>query len=144
VLTLSALLWTCIAGTAHAATYRHRLLRLVNHSRASHDVRGVRLDRHLSRDALAHTRQMARHNRLFDIRDLADVLAPYDWRMLGADVVGCGETLHKMHRQLMLQAFHRKIILSGDARRIGIGVIKDTGKSVCGRDAYWATETYYG
>jgi uncharacterized protein YkwD len=143
-LTLSALLWTSLAGIAHAATYRHRLLRLVNHSRTSHDVRPVRLDLRLSRDALAHTRKMVRHNRLFDVRNLADVLAPYDWRTLGADVVGCGETLHEMHRQLMRHAFHRKIMLSRQVRRIGVGVIKDTGRSLCGRDVFWATEIYYG
>jgi uncharacterized protein YkwD len=143
-LTLSALLWTSFAGIVHAATYRQRLLRLVNHSRTSNDVGPVRLDQRLSRDALTHTRQMVRHNRLFDIGDLADVLAPYDWGTLGADVVGCGKTLHKMHRQLMRHAFHRTIMLSRDVRRVGIGVIKETGKSLCGRDAYWATEVYYG
>jgi uncharacterized protein YkwD len=144
VLTLSAFLLTSVAGIAHAATYRHRLLRLINHSRTNHDVRPVRLDVRLSRDARAHTRMMLRRNRLFDVRNLADVLAPYDWRVLGADVVGCGRTLHEMHRKLMMHAFHRKIILNDAFRRIGIGVIRDRGRSLCGRDAFWATEIYYG
>jgi uncharacterized protein YkwD len=144
VITLSALLWTSLAGIAHATTYRHRLLRLINHSRTSHDVRPLRLNLRLSRDALAHTRKMIRRNRLFDVRNLEDMLAPYDWKVLGGDVVGCGDTLHEMHRQLMKHAFHRKIILNRKFRRIGIGVIKDTGRSVCGRDAFWATEIYYG
>jgi uncharacterized protein YkwD len=144
VLTLSALLWTSLAGTAHAGTYRHRLLRLINHSRTNHDVRPVRLNLRLSRDAMAHTRRMLRRNRLMDIRNLADVLAPYDWGTLGADAVGCGDTLHEMHRQLMRHALHRKIILNRAFRVVGIGVIKDTGKSLCGRDAFWATEIYYG
>jgi uncharacterized protein YkwD len=144
VLTLSALLWTSLAGIAHAATYRHRLLRLVNHSRTNHDVRPVTLNLRLSRDAMAHTRTMLRRNRLMDVRNLADVLAPYDWNTLGADVVGCGDTLHEMHRQLMRHAFHRKIILNRSFRVVGIGVIRDTGKSLCGRDTFWATEIYYG
>jgi uncharacterized protein YkwD len=144
VLTLSALLWTSLAGIAHAATYRHRLLRLINHSRTNHDVRPVRLNLRLSRDAMAHTRKMLRQNRLMDIRNLADVLAPYEWNTLGADVVGCGDTLHEMHRQLMRHAFHRKIILDRAFRVVGIGVIRDTGRSLCGRNAIWATEIYYG
>jgi uncharacterized protein YkwD len=144
VLTLSALLWTSLAGIAHAATYRHRLLHLINHSRTNHDVRPVRLNLRLSRDAMAHTRKMLRQNRLMDIRNLADVLAPYEWNTLGADVVGCGDTLHEMHRQLMRHAFHRKIILDRAFRVVGIGVIRDTGRSLCGRNAIWATEIYYG
>jgi uncharacterized protein YkwD len=144
VLTLSALLMTSVAGIAHASTYRHRLLRLVNHSRTNHDVRPVKLNPRLSRDASAHTRRMLRLNRLMDIRNLGDVLAPYDWNTLGADVVGCGETLHEMHRQLMRHAFHRRIILNAAFRVVGIGVIKETGASLCGRNAVWATEIYYG
>lgn len=144
VLTLSALLWTSLAGIAHAATYRHRLLRLINHSRVNHDVRPVRLNTRLSRDAMRHTRQMLRDDQLYDVDNLATLLDPYDWSKLGADVVGCGDTLHQMHRQLMRHAFHRKIILSRKVRYVGIGVIKDTGKSLCGRNAVWATELYYG
>lgn len=144
VLTLSAILWTTLAGIAHAATYRHRLLHLIDHSRANHDVRPVRLNVRLSRDAMAHTRKMLRLDRLMDIRNLADVLAPYDWKTLGADVVGCGDTLHELHRQLMRHALHRKIILNGEFRVVGIGVIRDSGTSLCGRDAFWATEIYYG
>jgi uncharacterized protein YkwD len=144
VLTLSVLLWTSLAGIAHAATYRHRLLRLLNHSRVLHDRRPVRLNLRLSRDAMTHTRQMLRSDRLFDVENLATVLEPYDWSKLGADVVGCGESLHMMHRQLMHHALHRKIMLSPDVRRVGIGVIKDTGESLCGRDAFWATELFYG
>jgi uncharacterized protein YkwD len=144
VLTLSALLWTSFAGIAHAATLRHRLLHLINHSRMLHDVRPVKLNLRLSRDAMTHTREMLQDNRLFDISDLADVLAPYDWSRLGADVVGCGDTLHEMHRAFMRHALHRKIILNSELRRVGIGVIKDTGRSLCGRNAVWATEIYYG
>jgi uncharacterized protein YkwD len=144
VLTLSVLLWTSIAGIAHAATLRHRLLRLVNHSRTLHDVRPVKLDVRLSRDAMTHTRTMLQADRLFDLANLADVLASYDWSRVGAEVVGCGETLHEMHRALMHHLLHRKIILNADVRRVGIGVIKDTGRSLCGRNAVWATEIYYG
>jgi uncharacterized protein YkwD len=141
---LSALLWTSIAGIAHAATFRHRLLRLINHSRTLHDVRPVTLDRKLSHDATAHTRTMLQADQLFDFTNLAEVLAPYDWYRFGADVVGCGDTLHETHRALMHHLLHRKIILNADVRRVGIGVIKDTGRSLCGRNAVWATEIYYG
>ncbi len=144
MLTLSALLLGSLAGFAHAATYRHRLLHLVNHSRAAHGVRMVKLNLRLSRDAMAHTRKMLRRNRLFDIRNLSAVLAPYDWKVVGADVVGCGDTLHQLHRGLMRHALHRRIILDRKVRRVGIGVIRDTGSSSCGRRTFWATEIYYG
>jgi uncharacterized protein YkwD len=144
VLTLSVLLCTSFAGIAHAATFRHRVLHLINHSREVHDLRPVRLNKHLSRDAKAHTRQMLRNNELYDFENLAAVLAPYDWKVFGADVVGCGETLLAMHRGFMHHTVHRKIILSGPVRRVGIGVIRDDGHSLCGRNAFWVTEIFYG
>jgi uncharacterized protein YkwD len=144
VLTLSALLCTSLAGLAHASTYRHRLLRLLNHSRVLHDRRPLRMNLRLSRDALTHTRQMLRDDQLYDVENLASVLEPYNLTKFGADVVGCGESLHDMHRRLMHHALHRRIMLNADLRRVGIGVIRDSGRSLCGRDAFWATELFFG
>ena len=144
VLTLSALLFGSLAGVGQAATYRHRLLRLVNHARTRHDLHPVRINLRLSRDAMQHTRMMVRRNRLSDVRNLTAVLDPYAWKRAGADVVGCGPTLHQVHRRLMHHPPHRRIILDRRMRHVGLGVIKDRGKSLCGRRAVWVTEIFYG
>ena len=141
---LSALLLSSVGGIAHAATYRHRLLRYINHARTRHDLHPVRVNLRLSTDALQHTRTMVRRNRLFDVRDLQAVLDPYSWRRVGADAVGCAATLHRVHRRLMHHPPHRRIILDRRARRVGLGVIKDHGKSLCGHRAVWVTEIFYG
>ena len=144
VLVLSTILLSTIAGFALARTYRGRLLHSIDISRRNHDVRLVRLNVRLSQDALQHTRMMIRSNRLYDVRNLYDVLAPYDWSRFGGAVVGCATKLRAVHRAFMHHAEHRKIILNPSARRVGIGVIRMDGRSSCGTDAFWVTEIFYG
>ncbi len=39
---------------------------------------------------------------------------------------------------------HRENILKKGFRWVGLGVLHDDGKSICGRDSVWATEIFYG
>lgn len=144
MLVLSTLLLSVIAGFALARTYRGRLLHSVNVARRNHDVRPVRLNVRLSREAVRHSRRMLRSNRLYDVRNLYDVLEPYDWDRYGGAVVGCGTKLHAIHRAFMHHAAHRRIIVQRRARRVGIGVVRSQGRTSCGKDAFWVTEIFYG
>ncbi len=127
------------------ATFRSRYLHLINQSRVRHDLRPLKLNLNLSGDALAHTRNMIRKNRLFDIRDLVQLLDPFaGFKTIGADVVGCGGTLARIHDRMLREAHHRRILLSPRTRYAGIGVIKVTGRSRCGEDDVWATAIFYG
>jgi uncharacterized protein YkwD len=129
---------------AHAETSPSKLLHLVNRSREQHDLRRVKLNRSLSGDAYHWSRVMLRKNRIYDPPNLGHMLAPYDWKRIGADVVGCGGTLRLVHRAFLRDASHRAIILESRVRRVGIGVVRADAKNRCGKRSYWVTEIYYG
>jgi hypothetical protein len=144
VIIVGTLLLSVIQAPAAEAGYQRKMLRIVNQTRARHDLRLLKLDRALSKDSVPHTRKMIRKDRLFDPLNLADILASYEWDDLGADVVGCGHTLKELHQILMTEAFHRSIFLHPKLRRVGIAVIQNDGRNRCGRGSLWATEIFYG
>ncbi len=129
---------------AKASTYRWRVLSMVNHSRDRKGLDPVKLNVRLSADARHHSRVMVRRGRVFDTKDLAALLKPYHWSF-GGEAVACGNSLFQMQRHFMHDAVHRGILMSTEARRIGIGVVVTTGKTACGRGTnYWVTEILYG
>lgn len=132
------------APGAEAGPLRTKLLRIINRVRENHDLRPIRLNLRLSDDAKAHTRKMIRRGELFDPRNLDELLEPYRWDDVGADVVGCHERLNGMVREWMREPVHRKILLLPALRRAGVGVIRVPGRSGCGRDQVWATAIMYG
>lgn len=132
------------APVAQAGPLRTKLLGIINRVRENHDLRALRLNVRLSEDAKRHTRKMIRRGELFHPRNLAELLEPYRWDDVGAEVVGCHDTLNAMVRQWMGESVHRRIILHPDLRRAGIGVIRVDGRSACGRDQVWATAIMYG
>ena len=123
---------------------RAKLLALLNASRAHHDLRTLRPDASLNRDAMHHTRRMLRRNQLFDPHDLAAMLSDEPWKRIGASVVGCASTLRGLHRALLRHRPHRRILLHPKLRRVGIGVVQTRARNACQRGWYWATEVYYG
>jgi hypothetical protein len=44
----------------------------------------------------------------------------------------------------MGHAAHRDIMLDARLRFVGIGVIKDRSRNICGRGSIWGTELFYG
>src|SRR5512141_156326 len=132
------------APAAEAGPMRTKLLGIINRIRVNHDVDRIGLNRPLSDDARVHTRKMIRRGELFDPKNLYDILEPYNWNDVGADVVGCHDTLNAMVRQWMSESFHRTIILHPDLQKAGVAVIRVGGKSACGRNQLWATAIMYG
>lgn len=141
-----ALLTTGVAAApaAEAGSLRTKVLHAINRVRANHDLNTLSLNRPLSDDARAHTRKMIRRGKLFDPRNLAQLLEPYNWDVIGADVVGCHSTVQKIMRQWMSEGLHRDIILHPALEKAGIGAIATSGKSECGRDKVWVTAIMYG
>jgi uncharacterized protein YkwD len=125
-------------------TYRTTLLNILNRTRAQHGLRPVKINLPLSDDALVWSNVMIRKDRIYDPPNLTQLLAPYRWNDVGADVVGCGSTIHEIHKIFMTEAFHRSIILHPKVRRVGIGVVRAGENNRCGRDSFWATELFYG
>jgi hypothetical protein len=130
---------------AAQATLRSRYLKIINNTRVQHGLRPLQLKPRLSDTAKGHTRRMIREGRLFDVANLGGILSPYaGYQTFGADVVGCGDTLFRMHREMMRHAYHRKIVLSDKLDFTGIGVIHVSDRSGCGRDQVWATAIFFG
>lgn len=134
-----------VLAPAAQATLRSRYLEIINSTRVQHGLRPLKLNERLSDTAKSHTRSMIRQGRLFDVDNLGTILAPYaGYQTLGADVVGCGDTLIGMHRQMMHHDYHRMILLSGKVEFVGIGVIHVSGRSGCGWNQFWATAIFFG
>jgi uncharacterized protein YkwD len=129
---------------AAAAGLRAKMLRFVNAARERHDVAALRLHADLSKEAMRHTRKMIRLDRIFDPRNLQEILEPFDWSHLGAAAVGCGDSPWDLHRRLMRSPVHREILLHPDLRRVGIGAVKTTTRNRCGRGSIWVTQIFYG
>jgi uncharacterized protein YkwD len=132
------------AQASRTDRYRTKLLNILNRTRVHHDLRPVKINLPLSGDALHWSKAMIRKNRIYDPPNLAQLLAPYSWNDVGADVVGCGSTIREVHKIFMTEAFHRSIILHPKVRRVGIGVVRADENNRCGRDSFWATELFYG
>jgi uncharacterized protein YkwD len=143
-LAVSLVLGATAAPAAQAGPLREKLLNVINRVRANHDLDAITLNKRLSDDAKAHTRKMIRRGVLFDPRNLYELLEPYSWNEVGADVVGCHDSFNKMMRQWMGEDFHRSIILHPDLEKAGIGAVFVDGRSACGRDQIWATAIMYG
>jgi uncharacterized protein YkwD len=132
------------APAADASPKQRQLLSILNRIRERHDLQALGFTKSLTDETRKHTRKMIRRGELFDPPNLADILDAYPWRYVGADVVGCHESLQKMVRQWMGEDFHHDIILNPHLRRAGLSVVYVDGKSACGRDNYWATVIMYG
>ena len=147
ILTVSTILTLGIAFAPAARAgdgYRARLLRMVNAARDNRDLRTLRIDRSLTRDAMRHTRRMIDKNAIYDPRNLSKILQDEPWDDVGASAVGCADTLRALHRAFMRHAPHRDILLNPKLRRIGLGVVKVDASNACGRHWFWATELFYG
>jgi hypothetical protein len=143
---LTAALGAGVLGppVANATPLRTKMLQIVNRTRTSHGLRPVKINLRLSDDAYQWSRVMLRNDRLYDPPNLAKLLSPYNWDDVGADVVGCGQTLVEVNRLMMTEDFHRSIILHPKLRRVGIGVVTADTKSRCGNGSLWVTEIFYG
>jgi uncharacterized protein YkwD len=148
VITSITLLFTLAQAPAAEASsnsrWARKLMRIVNQTRTNHGLRPLKMQRSLNSPSRHHTNKMIDDNRLYDPPNLAQILQGYPYDDLGADVVGCGNTLRELHRIMMTEAFHRSIILNHDLRRVGIGVVRARQNNRCGRGSMWATEIMYG
>jgi uncharacterized protein YkwD len=136
VLALCALLAlnTALAsGTAVATTSSERQAHaMVNQDRTSHGIFGLRLSSALSKQAHRHSSRMAESGRLFH-----SCLTCSRGRgtSASAENVGMGDTLKKIHAALMNSSSHRQNILSKQYRRVGVGVVRRSGR-------LWVTQLF--
>lgn len=109
---------------------------LVNRSRINHGIRPLKLNWYVSRQALRHSRRMARRHRVYHTTDLYSFLRQYRPRTWGENV-GMAYNLRQMQRLFMHSASHRANTLNRGFHRVGVGVVYSGGH-------VWVTLDFYG
>ena len=142
LLVLTLLTSSPALAPASAATLRTKMLREINEIRERRDVRTVKLTKRLSRKATRHTRSMIRKNRLVHTKNLDGYMARRGYSPWGENI-GCADTVNRLMRRLMHSRSHRKTIIAGKFRRVGLGVVTARRRNICGRRAVWTTQIFY-
>lgn len=110
---------------------RDRVLALVNRSRHSRGLPRLRLNFGLSREALRHSRDMARVDAISHTSNLAALIRGVGGTVFGEDV-GKGRAMVGIRDAWLRRPETRSILLDPRFRRVGLGVIHIGG-------FYWVT-----
>ncbi len=110
---------------------RDRLLALVNRSRHNHGLPRLRLNIRLSREALRHSRQMARTGAISHTANLSDLIRGVGGTVFGEDV-GKGRAIVGIRDAWLRRPDTRPILLDARFHHVGLGVIHIGG-------FYWVT-----
>jgi uncharacterized protein YkwD len=126
------------AGASGATTkqLRNDLLSRVNAARRSHGTHALRMNWRVSNAAWHHSQRMARRHSVYHTTDLYAVVRRYKPHTWGENV-GMAGTTRQMHRLFMKSPPHRANILNGAFKRIGVGVVRASGR-------VWVTLDFYG
>lgn len=132
---------TLVAPAADASSKRatqptsdelaQRMLALVNRSRSSHGLQLLHENERLSREALRHSRQMARQGVITHTPNLADLVRSVGGSVFGEDL-GKGRGLRGIRDAWMRRADTRQIMLDPRFDHVGLGVVHADG-------FYWVT-----
>lgn len=110
---------------------RQRMLALVNRSRGSHGLPLLHINKRLSREALRHSRQMARTGVITHTPNLAALVRSVGGSVFGEDL-GKGRGLRGIRDAWMRRADTRRIMLDARFFHVGLGVVHADGY-------YWVT-----
>jgi len=110
---------------------RQRMLALVNRSRGSHGLPLLRINDHLSREALRHSRRMAHEGVITHTPNLAALVRSVGGSVFGEDL-GTGRGLQGIRDAWMRRADTRRIMLDPRFAHVGLGVVHVDG-------FYWVT-----
>ncbi|MGZ5212390.1 MAG: CAP domain-containing protein [Actinomycetota bacterium] len=108
-----------------------RMLRLVNRSREIRGLPELRMNAHLSAEALRHSRRMARAGTISHTPNLADLVRGVGGSVFGEDL-GKGRGLQGIRDAWLRRADTRRIMLDPRFRHVGLGVVHVDG-------FYWVT-----
>ena len=110
---------------------RARVLVLVNRSRMVNGFHALRLNPRLSREALAHSREMARSGDISHTADLATLIHRLGGTVFGEDVAR-GRGLRGICDAWLHREDTRTVLLDNQFRIVGLGVVHVDG-------FYWVT-----
>lgn len=98
----------------------------INRARTTRGLRGLHLDKQLSRAARKHSWEMHRARKLFHTTESQARRRITRWRALGENV-GMGYSVDSLHRAFMASPDHRHNVLTGGFRHVGISVVDRGG-----------------
>jgi len=110
---------------------RDRMLALINRTRATRGLPSLRLNARLSREALHHSRAMAREQRLFHTQGLVVLIGNAGGTAFGENL-GKGRGLQGIRDAWLRHGDTRSILLDARFRHAGLGVVHVDG-------FYWVT-----
>ncbi|MGH2820125.1 MAG: CAP domain-containing protein [Actinomycetota bacterium] len=118
------------AGRRNCWRYRHReraFARRIDVARGTRGLAPLKLDKHLSKVARRHTRDMKNRNYLHHTPSRALRRRVTRWVVLGENV-GMGATVDSLHRAFMGSAGHRANVLHRAYRYVGVGATRGHGR----------------
>ena len=125
-----------IVPSAHAAALAdrraptneitRRILSLVNRSRADHGLVELRINEDLSKEALRHSRRMAKTGSITHTSNLADLVRSVGGTVFGEDL-GKGRGLEGIRNAWIRRADTRRILLDPRFQHVGVGVVHVDG-----------------
>lgn len=110
---------------------RATMLALVNRSRESRGLPALFVNEPLSREALSHSRKMARDGAIFHTPNLADLIRGVGGTVFGEDL-GKGRGLQGIRDAWLRKPDTRRILLDPRFSQVGLGVVHTNG-------FYWVT-----
>jgi uncharacterized protein YkwD len=111
--------------------WRRQVLSMVNQARADAHLPRLRINRDLSRTALAHTRKMIAQRRVFRTANVDDLVEPFG-ATVWAEELARGRTLEANVRAWLNHADTRRHLLDERMRHAAVGVQFANGR-------YWVT-----
>ncbi|HKG02229.1 MAG TPA: CAP domain-containing protein [Conexibacter sp.] len=115
------------AASAEDGTFTRAMLRQLNRVRASHHLSAVREDRRMDRGALSHSRDMSRRGYFAHGSWPGRVMASAGSARSVGEVIGWrvqsspSSEASNLVREWLGSPPHRRVLLDGDFRRVGIG-----------------------
>jgi len=110
---------------------RATMLALVNRSREIRGLASLRVNEELSREALSHSRKMARAGAIFHTPNLADLIGGVGGTVFGENV-GRGRGLRGIRDAWLREPGTRRVLLDPRFDQVGLGVVHIDG-------FYWVT-----
>lgn len=111
--------------------WRRQVLSMVNEARADAHLPRLRINRDLSRSAMAHTHEMIDERRVFRTANVDDLVEPFG-ATLWAEELARGRTLEANVRAWLNHADTRRHLLDARMRHAAVGVQFANGR-------YWVT-----
>jgi len=99
-----------------------QMMRKINRARTRRDRRALKPSKAVGYQARKHSREMRSSGELFH-SELGETLGDLSWSVAG-ETVGRGGSMKDIFRAFMHSPPHKKVLMMGKFRRMGVGVVR--------------------